>query len=94
LFGYEKASKKQLRNVSDALGPVNDARRANVEAIESVVGLEKRMSEVNCSTSSVAVDDEKAKSVDIIISLSHAAIFRWHFSRSLRVKSPHNSDVL
>ncbi len=64
LFGYEKASKKQLRNVSDALGPVNDTRRTDVEAIESVVGLEKRKSEANFSTSTVAVDDEKAKSVD------------------------------
>ncbi len=64
LFGYEKASKKQLQNVSDTSGPVNDTRQADVEAIESVVGLEKRKSEVKFSASTVAVDDEKAKSVD------------------------------
>ena len=35
-----------------------------MDTIERVVGLDKRESELNCSTSTVAVDDKKAKTVD------------------------------
>ena len=39
-----------------SLDRVNDTRRTNVDAIENVVGLEKRKAEVNCSTSTAGVD--------------------------------------